>query len=294
MEVYMRRLLVLAMFIPATLLASRYGGGHNHLSVTTDDSNVRSCGDVRVTIDDEPAARAEEVVNVGNPRSLAIHAARNGGIYVSGSDSGRYEVTACKAAAVGASLNDIRVSNSGNEIGADGPASDRWVVYFIVRAPRGADLNLDANNGPISVRDVNGTITARAVYGPISARELDGTINLETTNGPISIEGSSGTAKLNATNGPITVKLRGDSWNGTLDAHTENGPMSLRISPNFRSSVVVESDGHGPVSCRSDACKQARRTWDDTDNRRIEFGSGPMAVHLSTNNGPVSVKGIEE
>src|SRR2546430_9784908 len=64
--------------------------------------------------------------------------------------------------------------------------------------------------------------------------------------------GGSGSAKLNATNGPITVKLRGDSWNGSLDAHTENGPMSLRIPPTFRSGVVVESDGHGPVSCRAD------------------------------------------
>ena len=287
----MRRLLVLAMFIPATLLArSRYGD--NNMSVTTNDGTVTGCSDLRVTIDGEPAARAEEVVNVGSPRSLAVHAARNGGIYVTG-DSARYEVTACKAGAVGSSLSDIRVNMSGNELSATGPENDRWMVYFIVKAPRGAELNLDATNGPIGLRNVSGTIGARAVNGPISARQIDGTINLETTNGPITIDGGSGTAKANATNGPITVRLR-DAWNGTLDAHTENGPMSLKISSNFRSGVVVESDGHGPVSCKADACREARRTWSDEDNRRIELGSGPTAVHLSTNNGPVSVRSIED
>ena len=59
---------------------------------------------------------------------------------------------------------------------------------------------------------------------------------------------------------------------------------------SFRSAVVVESEGRGPVSCRAEACRQARRTWDDEDNRRIEFGSGPAVVHLSTVNGPVSVR----
>jgi len=283
----MRRLLILALFVPATLFAGRY---HNDLSVSTDDREITDCSQLRVTIDDAPAARAEEAVQLGNIKSLTVRAPQNGGINVTGTDSGRYEVTACKAAAVATSLNDIRVRVSGNELTANGPDDSRWVVYFLVRAPRGADLDLSANNGPITLRNVNGTIGAHAVNGPISARDLGGSMNLETTNGPISIDGGSGSAKLNATNGPITVKLRGDSWNGSLDAHTENGPMSLRIPPTFRSGVVIESDGHGPVSCRAEACRQARRTWDDEDNRRIELGSGPTVVHLSTVNGPVSVR----
>jgi DUF4097 and DUF4098 domain-containing protein YvlB len=283
----MRRLLITALFVPATLLASH---NHNNVTVNVDDRDVTDCSQLRVTIDDEPAARAQEVVPIGNVRSLTVRAPQNGGINVTGSDSGRYEVTACKAAAVATTLNDIRVQMNGNELSADGPSDGRWVLYFLVRVPRGADLDLSSHNGPISLRNMNGTVAAHAVNGPISARDLDGTMNLETTNGPISLDGGSGTAKLNATNGPITVKLRGDSWNGTIDAHTENGPMSLRIPSAFRSGVLVESDGHGPVSCRAEACRQARRTWDDEDNRRIELGSGPTVVHLTTVNGPVSVR----
>jgi len=289
----MRRALVLVSLFLLAMAASadrhHYGCG---MCVSTDDNNgeITDCGQLRVTIDDQPAARAEEIVPVGELRSLVVHAPQNGGIHVVGSDSGRYEVKACKAAAADSSLSDIRVRLNGNELTADGPNEDRWVVYFLVRAPRRATLDLSAQNGPIALRNVNGTIGARAVNGPLSVRESSGTFTLETTNGPISLDGGSGTMKLTATNGPITVKLRGDIWDGSLDAHTENGPVSLRMPSSFRSAVVVESEGRGPVGCRAEACRQARRTWDDDDNRRIEFGSGPTIVRLSTVNGPVSVR----
>ena len=90
--------------------------------------------------DDEPAARTEEAVQLGNIRALTVRAPQNGGINVIGTDSGRYEVTACKAAAIATTLNDIRVRVSGNELTAEGPSDSRWVVYFLVRAPRGAGI----------------------------------------------------------------------------------------------------------------------------------------------------------
>src|SRR5207244_4069771 len=83
----------------------------------------------------------------------------------------------------------------------------------------------------------------------------------------------SGTVKLDAQNGPISVKLNGQSWpSGTLEAHAHNGPLSLKLPAGYRSGVVVESDGHGPVSCHAEACRNARRSYDDDDNmpRRIE------------------------
>ena len=288
----MRKTLVtlsLLAMATAAFASSRHNRG---MSTTIDDDGgpVNDCSALRVTIDDRPALRAEEMVPVGNLRSLTIRAPQNGGIYVVGSASGGYEVRACKAAAFEEDLNQIRSRVSGNEVVTDGPGAGQWLVYYIVRAPRGASLDLESHNGPISIREVNGTVTANALNGPISVRESSGTFNVETTNGPISLDGGSGTAKLNAQNGPVTVKLRGTSWDGNIEAHTQNGPATLRIPSNFRSGVVVESDGHGPVSCRAAACREAKRTWDDEDNRKIELGSGPTVVRMSTVNGPVSVR----
>jgi len=237
---------------------------------------VTDCNSLRVTIDDRPALRAEETVPAAGFRSLTVRPPQNGGIYVIGSDSGTYDERACKASAFQEDLDMHQVRVVGTEVTADAPDGGRWMVYFLVRAPRGATLGLRTHNGPITLRNVNGTV------------------NAETTNGPISIDGGSGTTKLTAQNGPISVKLRGSSWDGSLDARTQNGPVSLSVPASFRSGVVVEAEGHGPVSCRSEACRQVRRSWDDEDNRKIQLGSGPTTVHLSTYNGPVTVRDSED
>jgi hypothetical protein len=56
----------------------------------------------------------------------------------------------------------------------------------------------------------------------------------------------------------------------------------------------VESRGHGPINCRAEGCAQFWRNHDDDNDddepRRIELGSGPVSVRLSTVNGPVTVK----
>ena len=288
----MRRILLALCLLAVATTLSASGRYRNHgMSTSIDDDDlVNNCGAVRVTFNDRPAIRAEESVPVGSLRSLSVRAPQNGGVYVIGGTSSSYEVTACKAAWYEDDLSQIRTHVSGNEVTADGPSSGEWTVFFIVRAPRGASLDLRTYNGPISLRGVNGTVTANATNGPISAKESSGTMNLETENGPVSLDGGSGTMKLSAENGPVSVRLRGTSWDGNIEAHTQNGPASLRIPAGFRSGVVVESDGHGPVSCRAAACREARRTWDDEDNRKIELGSGPTVVRMSTVNGPVSVR----
>ena len=58
---------------------------------------------------------------------------------------------------------------------------------------------------------------------------------------------------------------------------------------DYRSGVVVQMDGSGPVSCPDSACRKARKSWDD-DSRRIEFGDENPVVRLSTKSGPVSIQ----
>ena len=280
--------LALALTLGIVLAPAALASGRN-ISVSTDEGPVTSCDQVRVRFDHARAYRAEESLPVRGVRSLKVTAAENGGIYVTGGSD--YAVTACKAAEIESTLSDIRTSVRGNEVTANGPDGN-WVVYFIVTVPRGATLDLDSNNGPISLRDVSATVTARATNGPIGVRDSSGTLNLTTENGPISLKGGSGTVKLNASNGPISVKLDDTSWNGSLDARTENGPLSVKMPRGFVSGVVIESDGHGPLSCHADACRDMRRNFSDDEDqpRRIEFGSGPTVVHMSTVNGPVSIK----
>lgn len=289
---FLTMFLILIAAMPAL---AGYRGSHDSMSISIDDEDgeITRCDQIRVSFNDERATVTEEqVAGAASLRSLKVRSERNGGVRVTGWDRAGYAVTACKAAANPSTIKDIRASLSGDELTVDGPDGGRWVAYFIVRAPRGAVLDLSAHNGEIGLQRVDGTVTARAQNGPISIKDSSGSLDITTQNGPISIAGTSGTVRLAAQNGPIDVKLSGRGWDGgSLEAHTQNGPLSLKIPRNYASGVVVESDGHGPISCRAEACRNSPRSWhDDDDFRRIELGGSDQRVKLSTKNGPVMVK----
>jgi DUF4097 and DUF4098 domain-containing protein YvlB len=268
-----------------------HGDGHDvNVSIESDDDGVVSdCSQIKVRYEDEPAVRAEEMIRASGLTRLRIDAKKHGGVRISGWNESGWSIKACKAASSAAALNDVRVSLSGDVLSANS-TSDNAMVFFVIRAPKNATLDVDSTNGPIGLYDVNGTLKLSAQNGPISLKKSSGTIDASTVNGPISFGGGSGTVKLAAQNGPISVKLDGSTWDGSLDASTQNGPLSLKIPRNYRSGVLAEARGHGPVSCKADACSGAKRTWDDEESRRIELGSGPAVIHVSTNNGPLSIK----
>ena len=283
----MKRLLLVLALVALVLPA---GARTRNVTINVEDNErLTSCDQIVVRFDHSDGYRAEETLPVAGVRSLKISAAQNGGIYVTEGSS--YGVRVCKASESESGLREMTASLRGNEVVSDGPDNGNWVMYFLVTVPRNGTIDMETRNGPIALYEVTATVNARATNGPISARRSAGTLDLSTQNGPISLAGGNGTVKLNAQNGPISVKFEDTFWNGSLDARTHNGPLSVRVPRNFRSGTVIESDGHGPVSCRADVCREAKRTWDDDDrSRRIEFGSGPTIVRMSTTNGPLSVK----
>src|SRR5271169_1753830 len=167
--------------------ARRYGS-----SVSNRHHNVvNTCDDLEMRFDDHEAVRAEEHFSVPkSANTLAVTAARNGGIEVSGWDGNDYSITACKAAAGDGLLKEIAVSVGGGHVTASGPGDNDWTVYLIIKAPKGSDMSLEAHNGPIGLRDVSGKTTAHSINGPISLSGVSGEINAQTENGPISLSGS--------------------------------------------------------------------------------------------------------
>lgn len=269
---------------------SRHGSDHN-VSINSSGEDVGDCGSYDISIDGQKAVRAEETVPAAGLSSLRVHSDRHGGVHVIGWDQAQYSVTLCKAAASSAGLAGIQATLSGNDLSVKGPDSSDWMASFIIRVPKNATIDVDTRNGPISFRDVVGTVTANAVNGPIALKGSSGTINATTQNGPISLGDGSGTVKLHAHNGPVSVKLASTSWNGSLDAQTDNGPVSLKIPHGYQSGVLVESSGRGPFSCQADVCNDnSRGTFADDRPRRVQLGNGATVVHLSTVNGPVSIK----
>lgn len=285
--------------------AAQAHGSSVNISIDS-EKDVRTCGDIRVDFDGRAARRAEDTFTMAAGAPLRVRLPANSGIRVTGTNRSDFAVTVCKAAERAEALDAIRVSPEGSGVSFNGPSSGEWVAYLLVEAPKGAELDLEARNGPIGVRSMAGKTAARTTNGPISISESSGEILANAQNGPISLDdcsgsgearavngpihisGHSGTYRLSTQNGPISVVLDGDRWNGTLEARAVNGPLSLKLSDGYRSGVLVEATGHGPVSCPDSACRAARRTFDD-DGRRIEFGDSDPIVRLSTRNGPVSI-----
>ena len=277
----------------------------HHHSVSISDGHRRpatDCSDLRIRFDDRDAvARSEErILTKSEAAVLEVQPHSNGGVQVVGWDKETYSVTACKAAGGSGGeaeriLSQIIMSIDKGRISTKGPGDeDDWTVYLLIRTPKSASIDLETMNGPISLYDMDGKLAARAHNGPISLKNFSGDAEITAVNGPISLEGSRGSVRIHTENGPISVALEGKTWSGTgLTADAKNGPLTLMVPGDYQSSLVVESTNHAPVSCHASICENARKTWDE-QHRRIEYGSGPAMIRLSTVNGPVSVRESRE
>jgi DUF4097 and DUF4098 domain-containing protein YvlB len=294
-----------AGFMALQAQTKHHKGRHwgNNISVNTDENTPGdACDDhFNVTFDGMDVFTAEEsrtLTSAEYAKGLDVRAPENGGVLVRGWDKNEVLVKACKAVAAYEDgeakglLSELKLVINGNQIRATGPESNenrRSVVHFLINVPRNIKLAMDAHNGPLSARDVIGTLSATTLNGPISIYRCSGEITAEATNGPVSVKRSSGNIRVRTENGPLDIELNGSEWSGSgLDASAQNGPIKLRIPPNYKSGVEVSSRGYSPFHCATDACSGAHKDWDET-NKSVHLGGQATVVRMSTVNGPVSI-----
>ncbi len=271
--------------------------GHSIEITSHNDAPVENCSDLHIRFDGRDAViRSEErTISKAEAPTLRVNAESNGGLQVQGWDQDTYAVTLCKATEQESDaesvLAQIKLTFSNGQLGVTGPGSrNHWTAHLLIKAPNAAAMELHVNNGPMGLYHVEGNLKVRAVNGPITVRGCKGELDLSAENGPVSLEENSGKQRVRTQNGPITIDLDGKNWSGAgLEAHATNGPVTLRVPAGYQSGVVLESDGNGPFSCRASVCDEGRKTWDE-EHKRVEFGTGPTVIRVSTVNGPVSVR----
>jgi hypothetical protein len=265
------------------------------------DGEATTCADLHTMFNDGPAIMESEdrTLTKAEASTLRIDNLVNAGVQARGWDKDTYSITVCKFADRDRSdakelLSQIKMSVEGGHVSVSGPShGDHWNAQLLVRTPRGASLEVKAQNGPVSFSEVDGKIFVRGVNGPVSMSNCTGEADISSQNGPISISGNSGKLKLHTENGPISVALQGTGWTeGGLIADAVNGPISLSVPSEIKTSFVLESKGHSPITCHASVCADARKTFDDDDNRKIEYGSGTPVIRLTTVNGPVTLNAL--
>jgi DUF4097 and DUF4098 domain-containing protein YvlB len=210
---------------------------------------------------------------------LRIDSRPNGGVQVTGSDQGvasgsaRIQAQADSEQAARDIAAQIRIE-TGAFIRADGPSTNggSWSVSFVLSVPRFSDLEIDAVNGPVSVRGVHGQIRATTVNGPMSLRGLGGDVHARSTNGP------------------LEVVLAGAFWEGTgLDAETRNGPATVRV-PDGYSAEIDMATVNGPLRLGVPITVQGTIPAGRQRSIKTALGSGGAPIKVRTTNGPLSIQ----
>jgi hypothetical protein len=208
---------------------------------------------------------------------LAVDAAPNGGIQVTGSSRADLVVQAKVTAWAGSEqrareiLSGVVVDAAPDRVSADAPRGlerrESWSVSYRVAVPTQTSLELKTTNGGISIESV------------------DGRIAFETVNGGVKLAAVSGEVHGRTSNGGVEVDLSGPTWQGQgLDVQTSNGGVRLRVPDNY-SARLEAGTVNGGISVDFPITLQGRI------NKEIatDLGGGGPLIRVRTHNGGVKV-----
>ena len=227
--------------------------------------------------DREQACEVREFTVPVGAGQLAVDAAPNGGIQVTGATRGdiviRAKVTAQaesmqRAQAI---LAGVRVNVASDKISADGPQGqgqrESWSVSYKLEVPTVMSLQLKTVNGGISIQGV------------------DGRLEFTTVNGGVKLSGVSGDVHGRTSNGGVDVDLDGATWQGEgLDVETSNGGVRLRI-PEQYSARLDAGTVNGGIHVDFPITMQGRIDREISTN----LGAGGPTIRVRTHNGGVNV-----
>jgi DUF4097 and DUF4098 domain-containing protein YvlB len=236
--------------------------------------------------DDRDGARFCEVreQTVASMGHLDVDASPNGGVTVKGWLRGdtlvrtRVETHGQTQAEAANLATQVAVNASGGQVRATGPSSGHnnswWSVSYEIFVPQTSDVNLKSINGGITLSDVRGQIHFDVVNGGVTLRRLAGDVSGATVNGG------------------ITAELTGAIWEGRqMELRTNNGGVTIK-APSAYSAHVQAETGMGGI--HSDFGNLA----DNNDRARthqadFNIGSGGPLIHVTTNNGGITVKRVD-
>jgi len=264
------------VFFLAIACACSASAVERQLIVTSQDHSLVDSDDCdgfytqsRTSLPSQANSRESRRIPLEGVDLLHIRTANTGGVSVRGWDRPFARLTVCKYAAAltdpqaQRTLGNVGVAIHSGEIVARGPemhGNETWWVHMILRVPRGANMDIASADGGIAIRNMTGSITARATNGGISLASCTGENRIETENGGISLD------KIDR-----------------VDAKTQNGPIALRTGDK---TPELEASTDDEVVCRLRVCTEGL-----TSNRKkLRIGSASPQIHLMSNSAPILIE----
>ncbi len=265
----------------ATRSATRYGYRWNDRSfnyVGQTGTDADPCASDRW--DDNDYRQHCEVRDSTMPAGpLTVDAGDNGGITVEAWDRNEIRVRAVVRGSARTDerarelANGVQVQSGGGRVSATGPdRTDRrewWSVSYRINVPRKNDLDLNANNGGISITGVSGNVRFDTTNGGVRLTDLAGRVNGSTRNGG------------------LTVNLGGDRWDGDgIDVQTSNGGVTLAVPEGYNAQLETRTVNGG---FRSDIPLTIQGELSTRRGISTQLGSGGPTVSVRTTNGGVKI-----
>jgi hypothetical protein len=246
---------------------------HAGMHTGIEQANSDPCADRGWDRDDYTFCEVREETLPAGP--LTVDAGTNGGIRIEGWDRNEIHVTAvinthARSEADAKQLaSGIQVQVGSGKVTSTGPSStgrrEGWSVSFRINVPRHNDLDLNANNGGVSISGVSGNI------------------KFDTNNGGVRLIDLGGDVRGATHNGGLTVMLGGSRWEGAgLDVETTNGGVTVSIPEGYNADLTTRTVNGGfrtelPITVQGDLT--ARGGISTT------LGSGGPPVSVRTTNG---------
>ena len=138
-------------------------------------------------------------------------------------------------------------------------------VSGTILLPRGVKLDVENQNGDISVGAIARDLKASTVNGDISVKGSRGPVDVHSTNGDIDADvyGMAGAVRFGTTNGDVSLTMP-EALNAALSMRTVNGELEFGLPGNVTTRTKKEIVA--------------------------TLGSGGAPIEISTTNGSVSVK----
>jgi DUF4097 and DUF4098 domain-containing protein YvlB len=214
------------------------------------------------------------------PGAIDVDGRRNGGVRVKGWERNevlvRYRVESRAPTKEEADqlASQINIETGNRRVHAEGPEGREdhyWSVTYEVFVPHRTDLSLQAQNGGISINDVQGKL------------------EFNTNNGGVHLSGVAGTVRGTTTNGGLHVDLKGTRWEGeTLDVRTTNGGVHLSI-PNGYSAHLETGTTNGRLNFGFPVNAPTNERGRYSNQVSTDLGSGGPIIRVTTTNGSVHV-----
>jgi hypothetical protein len=153
-----------------------------------------------------------------------------------------------------------------------------------LRVPQNILANLRSGDGPITLRDVHGTVDTRTGDGPVRVEGFSGVLRAHTGDGPVTLDGRFDDLEIHTGDGPVNVSAASGSKVQTAwHVSTGDGPVNMKLPGDLRANVELHT-GDGPISLN------VPLTVSGTQNKHDMHGSlngGGPEVRINTGDGPI-------